>query len=122
MRSVNLAEAKAGLSALLDAVEAGEEVVITRSSSTAGAARSGAMRAAENYPCFAKASQRTHPDGIDEAANVKAGWLRSLARDNANSPLVGPIEIANLLATVIGSFSEPRLPCLPGVLCQSRHY
>ena len=30
MRRVNLAEAKAGLSALLDAVEAGEEVVITR--------------------------------------------------------------------------------------------
>jgi prevent-host-death family protein len=30
MRSVNLAEAKAGLSALLDAVEAGEEVVIPR--------------------------------------------------------------------------------------------
>ena len=30
MRSVNLAEAKAGLSALLDAVEAGEEVMIPR--------------------------------------------------------------------------------------------
>ena len=30
MRMVGLAEAKAGLSALLDAVEAGEEVVITR--------------------------------------------------------------------------------------------
>ena len=30
MRSVGLAEAKAQLSALLDAVEAGEEVVITR--------------------------------------------------------------------------------------------
>ena len=30
MHCVNLAEAKAGLSALLDAVEAGEEVVITR--------------------------------------------------------------------------------------------
>ena len=30
MRTVNLALAKAGLSALLDAVEAGEEVVITR--------------------------------------------------------------------------------------------
>jgi prevent-host-death family protein len=30
MRNVNLAEAKARLSALLDAVEAGEEVVITR--------------------------------------------------------------------------------------------
>jgi prevent-host-death family protein len=29
LRSVNLAEAKARLSALLDAVEAGEEVVIT---------------------------------------------------------------------------------------------
>ncbi len=30
MRTVNLAEAEAGLFALLDAVEAGEEVVITR--------------------------------------------------------------------------------------------
>lgn len=30
MRSVSLAAAKAGLSALLDAVEAGEEIVITR--------------------------------------------------------------------------------------------
>ncbi|MFM9101544.1 MAG: type II toxin-antitoxin system Phd/YefM family antitoxin, partial [Cyanobium sp.] len=30
MRTVGLAEAKAQLSALLDAVEAGEEVVITR--------------------------------------------------------------------------------------------
>jgi antitoxin (DNA-binding transcriptional repressor) of toxin-antitoxin stability system len=30
MRRVKLSEAKAGLSALLDAVEAGEEVVITR--------------------------------------------------------------------------------------------
>jgi antitoxin (DNA-binding transcriptional repressor) of toxin-antitoxin stability system len=30
MRTVNLEETKAGLSALLDAVEAGEEVVITR--------------------------------------------------------------------------------------------
>jgi prevent-host-death family protein len=30
MGTVNLEEAKAGLSALLDAVEAGEEVVITR--------------------------------------------------------------------------------------------
>jgi antitoxin (DNA-binding transcriptional repressor) of toxin-antitoxin stability system len=30
MRTINLAQAKAGLSALLDAVEAGEEVVIIR--------------------------------------------------------------------------------------------
>ena len=30
MGRINLAEAKAGLSALLDSVEAGEEVVITR--------------------------------------------------------------------------------------------
>ncbi|MFN7899697.1 MAG: type II toxin-antitoxin system Phd/YefM family antitoxin [Synechococcaceae cyanobacterium] len=30
MRTVHLAQAKAGLSALLDAVEAGEDVVITR--------------------------------------------------------------------------------------------
>ena len=34
MRSVNLAAAKAGLSALLDAVEAGEEVRITRRGKT----------------------------------------------------------------------------------------
>ena len=71
------------------------------------------MRAAEIFPCFAKACQQTHPDGIDEAANVKAGWLRALARDNANSPLVGPIEFANLLATVIVIFSVPLLHCLP---------
>ena len=57
-----------------------------------------------------------------EAANVKAGWLRAFARDNANSPLASTIEFANLLANVIGSFSEPRLPCLPGDLWQSRQY
>lgn len=59
---------------------------------------------------------------MDEAANVKAGWLRAFAWDSANSPQVGPIEVANLLATVIGSFSEQRLLCLTGVLCQSRRY
>jgi aconitase B len=54
---------------------------------------------------------------MDEAGKVKAGWLRAFARDSANSPQVGPIEVANLLPTVIGSFSKPRLPCFPGVLC-----
>jgi len=44
---------------------------------------------------------------MDEATNVKATWLRAFARGSANSTLVGPIEVANLLATVIGSFSEP---------------
>jgi hypothetical protein len=44
---------------------------------------------------------------------VKAGWLRALARDNTNSLLVGPIEFANLLATVIVIFSVPLLHCLP---------
>jgi aconitase B len=58
---------------------------------------------------------------MDEATNVKATWLRAFARGSANSTLVGPIEVANLLPTVIGSFSKPRLPCCPGVLCQSRH-
>jgi aconitase B len=58
---------------------------------------------------------------MDDAANVKAGWLRAFARDSACSPLVSPIEVANLLASVIGSFSESRLPCLPGDLWQSRH-
>jgi hypothetical protein len=53
---------------------------------------------------------------------VKAGWLRAFARDSACSPLVSPIEVANLLASVIGSFSESRLPCLPGDLWQSRLY
>ena len=53
---------------------------------------------------------------------MKAGWLRALARDNTNSPLVGPIEFANLLATVIVIFSEPRLLCLPSDIRQNRHY
>jgi hypothetical protein len=53
---------------------------------------------------------------------VKAGWLRAFARDNTNSPLVGPIEFANLLANVIVIFSEPLLPCLPSDICQNRHY
>jgi hypothetical protein len=34
---------------------------------------------------------------MDEATNVKATWLRAFARGSANSTLVGPIEIANLL-------------------------
>jgi hypothetical protein len=59
---------------------------------------------------------------MDEAAIVKAGWLRAFARDSDCSPLVGPIEVANLLASVIGSFSESQLPCLPGDPCQSRQY
>jgi len=50
---------------------------------------------------------------MDEATNVKAGWLRVFARGSDNSPLGDPIEVANLLATVNCSYSVPLLHCLP---------
>jgi prevent-host-death family protein len=72
LRSVNLAEAKARLSALLDAVEAGEEVVITRRG------RSVARLIRES-------------DG--EAAS--GGWVARLRRFHAHQP--GPAGSAVVL-------------------------
>ena len=39
------------------------------------------------------------PPGVDEAAYVKAAWLSSVAKGEAASPLVGPVEAVRLLAS-----------------------
>ncbi|MEB3233820.1 MAG: aconitate hydratase B, partial [Cyanobacteriota bacterium] len=45
------------------------------------------------------------PPGVDEAAYVKASWLLAVAKGEATSPLVSPVEAVNLLATMIGGYN-----------------
>ncbi|MFN9620040.1 MAG: bifunctional aconitate hydratase 2/2-methylisocitrate dehydratase [Synechococcaceae cyanobacterium] len=45
------------------------------------------------------------PPGVDEAAYVKASWLTAVARGEAASPLVSPLEATQLLATMIGGYN-----------------
>jgi aconitate hydratase 2/2-methylisocitrate dehydratase len=45
------------------------------------------------------------PPGVDEAAYVKAGWLLAVAKGEASSPLVAPLEAVRLLATMIGGYN-----------------
>jgi len=45
------------------------------------------------------------PPGVDEAAYVKASWLKAIARGDATSPLVSPLEATRLLATMIGGYN-----------------
>jgi len=45
------------------------------------------------------------PPGVDEAAYGKAAWLSSVAKGEATSPLVGPVEAVRLLATMIGGYN-----------------
>jgi aconitate hydratase 2/2-methylisocitrate dehydratase len=45
------------------------------------------------------------PPGVDEAAYVKASWLAAVARGEASSPLVSPVEAVRLLATMIGGYN-----------------
>ncbi|MCX5952236.1 MAG: bifunctional aconitate hydratase 2/2-methylisocitrate dehydratase [Cyanobacteria bacterium] len=45
------------------------------------------------------------PPGVDEAAYVKATWLTAVARSEASSPLVSPLEATRLLATMIGGYN-----------------
>ncbi len=45
------------------------------------------------------------PPGVDEAAYVKASWLLAVAKGEASSPLVVPIEAVRLLATMIGGYN-----------------
>ena len=45
------------------------------------------------------------PPGVDEAAYVKASWLLAVAKGEASSPLVVPIEAVHLLATMIGGYN-----------------
>ncbi|MBM5803765.1 MAG: aconitate hydratase B, partial [Cyanobacteria bacterium K_DeepCast_35m_m2_155] len=45
------------------------------------------------------------PPGVDEAAYVKASWLLAVAKGEATSPLVPPLEAVRLLATMIGGYN-----------------
>jgi aconitate hydratase 2/2-methylisocitrate dehydratase len=45
------------------------------------------------------------PPGVDEAAYVKASWLAAVARGEATSPLLSPVEAVRLLATMIGGYN-----------------
>ena len=45
------------------------------------------------------------PPGVDEAAYVKASWLLAVAKGHSTSPLVGPIEAVQLLASMIGGYN-----------------
>jgi aconitate hydratase 2 / 2-methylisocitrate dehydratase len=54
------------------------------------------------------------PPGVDEAAYVKASWLTAVARGEAASPLVSPLEATRLLATMIGGYNVGALIDLLG--------
>jgi aconitate hydratase 2/2-methylisocitrate dehydratase len=45
------------------------------------------------------------PPGVDEAAYVKASWLLAVAKGEAASPLVSPVQAVQLLATMIGGYN-----------------
>jgi aconitate hydratase 2/2-methylisocitrate dehydratase len=45
------------------------------------------------------------PPGVDEAAYVKASWLLAVAKGEAASPLLAPVEAVRLLATMIGGYN-----------------
>jgi len=73
MRTVGLAEAKAQLSALLDAVEAGDEVVITRRG---------------------KAVARLVRDSQGASAGVALPWPQRLRRFHADQPSLAGSAVA----------------------------
>ena len=52
------------------------------------------------------------PPGVDEAAYVKAGWLSGVAKGDATSPLLSPVEAVKLLATMIGGYNVGALIAL----------
>ncbi|MFU8884242.1 MAG: bifunctional aconitate hydratase 2/2-methylisocitrate dehydratase [Cyanobacteriota bacterium] len=52
------------------------------------------------------------PPGVDEAAYVKASWLTAIAKGEAASPLVNPVEAVRLLATMIGGYNVGALIAL----------
>jgi len=45
------------------------------------------------------------PPGVDEAAYVKAGWLKAVAQGSLSSPLLSPLAATQLLATMIGGYN-----------------
>ena len=49
------------------------------------------------------------PPGVDAAAYVKAGFLTAIAKSEATSPLITPVEAVELLGTMIGGYNVPSL-------------
>jgi aconitate hydratase 2/2-methylisocitrate dehydratase len=45
------------------------------------------------------------PPGVDQAAYVKAGFLTAIAKGEATSPLISPVEAVNLLGTMMGGYN-----------------
>ena len=49
------------------------------------------------------------PPGVDEAAYVKATWLRAVAQGRVGSPLVSPLAATHLLGTMVGGYNVAAL-------------
>ena len=45
------------------------------------------------------------PQGVDQAAYVKAGWLTAIAKGEVTSPLVTPSRAVELLGTMVGGYN-----------------
>lgn len=45
------------------------------------------------------------PPGVDEAAYVKAGFLASVAKGEAKSPLITPLQAVEILGTMLGGYN-----------------
>nr|WP_290222222.1 bifunctional aconitate hydratase 2/2-methylisocitrate dehydratase [Trichocoleus desertorum] len=45
------------------------------------------------------------PPGVDQAAYVKAGFLTAIAKGEATSPLITPVEAVKLLGTMMGGYN-----------------
>ena len=45
------------------------------------------------------------PPGVDEAAYVKAGWLKAVAQGSLSSPLLSPLAATQLLATMLDGYN-----------------
>jgi len=53
------------------------------------------------------------PAGVDEAAYVKAGFLAAVAKGEAESPLVTPVQAIELLGTMLGGYNiQPLIAAL----------
>lgn len=49
------------------------------------------------------------PPGVDQAAYVKAGFLTAIAKGEATSPLITPVEAVKLLGTMMGGYNVQSL-------------
>jgi len=53
------------------------------------------------------------PAGVDQAAYVKAGFLAAVAKGEASSPIITPIEAVRLLGTMLGGYNiQPMIDSL----------